>query len=162
LGLHEIAGPSVHFTGAYTAYGPIKPKSDKGIWYFTLRNGFDPGARFMAQPENRAALRTVPGRKHREAVAGPLTDADVGELFKEADGLGAWHHRLTAGEAITGPAPDTGRGQYWVVIGGTLEADGTALPRLSCVFVRPDEPAFTAKAGPDGLDVIAMQFPRHH
>ncbi len=62
LGLHEVRPVTVHFTGAHTAYGPIRASQDEGVWYFTLRNGFDPGARFMTMPENRVALRTVPGR----------------------------------------------------------------------------------------------------
>jgi hypothetical protein len=28
------------------------------------------------------------------------------------------------------------------------------------VFVYPEDPPFNAFAGPDGVDVIAMQFPR--
>src|SRR4051794_28988985 len=72
LGLHEFGPVTVHFTGAHTAYGPIRALDDEGVWYFTLRNGFDPGARFMSMAENRAALRMIPGRRHREAVAGPL------------------------------------------------------------------------------------------
>ena len=47
LGLHEVRPVTVHFTGAHTAYGPIRASQDAGVWYFTLRNGFDPGARFM-------------------------------------------------------------------------------------------------------------------
>ena len=31
---------------------------------------------------------------------------------------------------------------------------------MSCAFVYPDDPAFQAVAGPDGVEVIAMQFPR--
>jgi hypothetical protein len=77
LGLHDIAPVTVHFTGAYTAYGPIRASQQDGVWYFTLRNGFDPGARFMTRSENRAALRTIQGRVHREAVAGPLPAAGL-------------------------------------------------------------------------------------
>src|ERR1700744_2780276 len=72
LGLHDVAPVTVHFTAAHTAYGPIRASQDEGVWYFTLRNGFDPGARFMTMKENRAALRMVQGRVHRESVAGPL------------------------------------------------------------------------------------------
>jgi hypothetical protein len=72
LGRHEVRPVTVHFTGAHTAYGPIRASEDEGVAYFTLRNGFDPGARFMTIPENRVALRTIPGRRHRESVAGPL------------------------------------------------------------------------------------------
>ena len=72
MGLHEVRPLTVHFSGAHTAYGPIRASQDEGVWYFTLRNGFDPGARFMAMAENRVALRSIPDRRHREAVAGPL------------------------------------------------------------------------------------------
>jgi hypothetical protein len=60
MGLHEVRPLTVHFSGAHTAYGPIRASEDDGVWYFTLRNGFDPGARFMTMPENRVALRTIP------------------------------------------------------------------------------------------------------
>jgi hypothetical protein len=163
VGLHEAGPVTVHFTGAYTAYGPIKADPETGIWYFTLRNGFDPGARFMEKPENRALLRTVPGRKHRESVAGPLPapTAPLETLLgPEPDGMGAWRYRVAAGETFTGPNPAGGRGQYWVVTAGDMIRDDEALPVRSCVFVYPDDAPFTARAGSAGLEVVAMQFPR--
>ena len=39
VGLHDAAPVTVHFTGAYTAYGPIKADPDDGIWYWTLQIG---------------------------------------------------------------------------------------------------------------------------
>ena len=162
LGLHEVRPVTVHFTGAHTAYGPIRAGKDEGLSYFTLRNGFDPGARFMMMPENRIALRTVSGRRHRESVAGPLpTSSAVTEtlLGLDPDGMAAWRYNLAPGETATGPDPAQGRGQYWVVISGSLFRNGEVLPKLSCAFVYPDEAPFQAVAGPDGLEVIAMQFP---
>ena len=159
MGTHEIRPLTVHFSGAYTAYGPIRADADEGVTYFTLRNGFDPGARFMTIPENRIALRSVPGRKHREAVNGPLAEAEIA-IPSEPDGMGAWRYRLDRGEKIVGPDPASGRGQYWVVADGTMVCEGSALPRLSCSFVKPDEMPLEAVAGPDGLDVVVMQFPR--
>ncbi|MGE0226670.1 MAG: hypothetical protein AB7F35_04950 [Acetobacteraceae bacterium] len=163
MGTHEIGAVTVHFTAAHTAYGPIRASKDAGVWYFTLRNGFDPGARFMTAPENRAALRNIPGRRHREAVTGPLPPPSVPRetlLGPDADGMAAWRFHLAQGEAVTGPDPALGRGQYWVVTGGSMVSEGEALPVRSCVFVYPDEQPFTAIAGPDGLEVVAMQFPR--
>jgi hypothetical protein len=162
LGLHEIRPVTVHFTAAYTAYGPIQADPQDGVAYFTLRNGFDPGARFTKAAENRAALRAIPGRRHREAVAGPLP-APTGAtetLLTEADGMGAWRHAVAPGATLTGNDPSLGRGQYWLVTQGTLLHGGETLPPLSCVFVRPDEAAFTATAGAAGAEVLAMQFPR--
>ena len=159
MGTHEVGPVSVHYSGAHTAYGPIKASPDEGVWYFTLRNGFDPGARFMSMPENRVALRTITGRRHREAVAGPLSGETTVVLGPEADGMGAWHYRLAPGEAITGVDPAGGRGQYWIVVGGGMRHGDETLPPKSCVFVYPEDAPFTAIAGPDGLEVVAMQFP---
>jgi hypothetical protein len=168
LGVHDVAPLTVHFSGAFTAYGPICA-SDEGVAYFTLRNGFDPGARFMARPENRAALRAQPDRRHREAVAGPLqtgtpvlsastkTEALLGPA---SDGMAAWRYRVSPGETLTGPDPALGRGQYWLVVSGALCRDGEVLPPMSCCFVSPDEGSFSAMAGDGGLDVLVMQFPR--
>ena len=163
LGLHEIRPVTVHFTGAHTAYGPIKAGPQDGVWYFTLRNGFDPGARFMTIGDNRSALRTVPNRKHRESVAGPLeapTAPTQTLLGPDPDGMTAWRYTLQPGETVTGPDPAHGRGQYWVVTAGTLLHAEEALPKMSCAFVYPDEPAFQARAGSEATEVIAMQFPR--
>jgi hypothetical protein len=163
LGTHEVKPLTVHFTGAYTAYGPIRADAVEGVHYFTLRNGFDPGARFMTMPENRAALRSQAGRRHREAVAGPLPAA-AGScetvLGPEADGMGAWRFKVAPGHTVTGPDPAGGRGQYWLVVSGGMLLDGAAMPPRSCCFVYPDDAPFTALAGPEGLDVLAMQFPR--
>jgi len=163
LGTHAVAPVTVHFAGAYTAYGPIRA-SEAGVHYFTLRNGFDPGARFMQQAENRAALRAVAGRRHREAVAGPVDAAEptgvVPLLPTEPDGLAAWRYRLEAGQAFSGPPPGSGAGQYWLVVAGSLRREDGDYSALSCAFTHPTDAPFAGRAGPDGLDVIAMQFPR--
>jgi hypothetical protein len=164
MGLHEIRPVTVHFTGAHTAYGPIKASRDEGVWYFTLRNGFDPGARFMRIPENRVALRTIAGRKHRESVAGPLAAPTAPAetlLGPDPDGMTAGRYSLPSGEAVIGPDPSLGRGQYWVVTAGSLCHGGETLPALSCAFVFPDDSAFQSAAGPDGVELVVMQFPRH-
>jgi hypothetical protein len=130
------------------------------VQYFTLRNGFDPGARFMTVPENRAALRAVPARRHREAVVGPLAQEAGAIIGPQPDGMGAWRYQVAAGERLIGPDPAWGRGQYFVVVAGSMSQDGKSIPGLSCIFVYPDDPPFSGFAGDDGADVIAMQFPR--
>ena len=159
LGSHAVRPFCVHFAGAYTAYGPIRAGAG-GLTYFTLRNGFDPGARYMMREENRAALRAVRPRRHREAVAGPL---DIGSggvvLGPEPDGMAAWQYRVGPGEDVAGPSPANGLGQYWLVLDGTVWRDGMRLGPLSCAFVYPEDPPFAAIGGPDGAVVLAMQFP---
>jgi hypothetical protein len=148
LGTHDVAEGAVHFAGAWTAYGPLAAGGD-GLHYFTLRNGWDPGARYMEFPDNRATLRSLP-RRHREMV---------GEIASGADGLCAHRHDIAAGDGMTGPDPASGGGQFWLVLAGSMLCDGVALPPLSCVFVSPDEAPFTTVAGTDGLLVLALQYP---
>lgn len=160
LGTHPMRPVAVHFAGAHTAYGPVRAGAS-GLTYLTLRNGFDPGARYMLRAENRAALRCVANRRHREAVAAPLRDDETGIfLGPDPDGLAAWRYRLAPAALITGPAPAVGGGQYWLMLAGSLRYAGETLGRLSCVFVHPDDPAFSSAVGPDGADVLVMQFPR--
>ena len=149
LGHHDIAAPTVHFAGAWSPYGPLSAGPD-GLQYFTLRNGWDPGARYMEFPDNRATLRSVP-RQHREAT---------GTIMPAEHGLCARHHVLAPKECVTGPKPSTGAGQFWLVLSGNLLCEDRQLPARSCVFVEPNEPAFTAVAGSMGLSVLTMQYPR--
>jgi hypothetical protein len=161
LGTHAVRPVTVHFAGAFSAYGPIHAGA-AGLTYFTLRNGFDPGARYMMRGENREALRAVPGRRHREAVAGLLdSSGDTAVLLgPEPDGMAAWRYRVAPDERIRGPAPEGGRGQYWLVVDGSVARGGLALGPLSCAFVYPDEAPFEAIGGPAGATLLAMQFPR--
>jgi hypothetical protein len=149
LGTHDVTAGDVHFAGAWTAYGPLRAGGG-GLQYFTLRNGWDPGARYMEFPDNRATLRRLP-RRHREAV---------GEIAPDADGLCTRRYRLAAGEAVTGPDPGAGGGQFWLLVSGTMTRDGTHLPARSCAFVHPQDAPFNAVAGVDGLELLLLQFPR--
>jgi hypothetical protein len=172
LGIHDVATVSVHYTDAYSAYGPIVAAGE-GISWFTLRNAWDPGARYM--PAERAQLREARARfQHREATCGPLaplTEAELaaltevtgGAVIEETkDGLGTWRYTVKPGGVARGPDPATGGGQFWLVSSGTAHVPGGALlPVNSCVFVAPDDAALDMFAGPAGADLLCMQFPMH-
>jgi hypothetical protein len=175
LGTHDVGTVSVHYTDAYSAYGPIVAAGE-GISWFTLRNAWDAGARYM--PAERAQLRAARARfQHREATCGPLaplteaelaalTDVAAGAVIEETkDGLGTWRYTVKAGGVARGPDPATGGGQFWLVSAGTAHvAGGALLPPNSCVFVAPDDAALEMFAGPAGADLLCMQFPKraHH
>jgi hypothetical protein len=175
FGVHDVDGIVVHYTGPYTAYGPLVA-SDKGLDWFTLRNGWDPGARYM--PAERVGLREGRARHaHREATAevrevfterelARLTHSTDENILPEAeDGVAAWRYRLAPGATLIGPEPGVGGGQFWVILAGTMSAIGdTLLPAKSCVFVPPDDPSLIPTAGPEGAEVLCLQFaarPRH-
>ena len=171
LGLHDVASVAVHYTDAYSAYGPIVA-ADEGVSWFTLRNAWDPGARYM--PEARQQLRAARAKyQHREATCGPLpplsdveraglTQTSGGAVIAETpDGLGTWRYTVRANGSVTGPDPSTGGGQFWLVSSGSASVmGGSLLPPQSCIFVAPEDSAAVLAAGPTGADLICMQFPR--
>ena len=78
LGDHEFSDGAVHYTNAYSAYGPIVA-GKSGIWWFTLRNRWDPGARYM--PAEREVLNAARDRhQHWELTTEAMPAAILGEL----------------------------------------------------------------------------------
>ena len=171
MGIHDVASVAVHYTDAYSAYGPIVA-ADDGVAWFTLRNAWDPGARYM--PQHRQQLREARARyQHREATCGPLPPLSEAELAaltqvsatpviaETADGVGTWRYAVPANGKVTGPDPSQGGGQFWLVSSGSASvAGGELLPPMSVVFVAPDDAAATLLAGPGGADLLCMQFPK--
>ncbi len=166
IGAQTAAPLTVQYANGHTPYGPIVA-GDQGVTYFTLRQRWDPGAKYV--PANTALLKS--GNQRRRLKGG----IGVGEesarcrrtqtaretvLAPEGDGMASWIWRLGPGGEAVLPAPIDGGGQYLIVAAGTLAVDGRALGRLSTVFVSTEETAFTAQAGDDGLDLLVLQFPR--
>jgi hypothetical protein len=171
LGIHDIGTVAVHYTDPYSAYGPIIA-AEEGVSWFTLRNAWDPGARYM--PQYRQQLREARARfQHRESTCGPippLAEAELAHLSTVTgdavieptkDGLGTWRYTAPPGGLVTGPDPWTGGGQFWLVTAGSAAvAGGAQLPVQSCIFIAPDDEAPSLTAGPLGADLLCLQFPR--
>lgn len=162
IGKHDARPVSVHFAAGHTPYGPIVA-GESGVSYFSLRAGFDPGAKYM--PAQRSKLRPGPRRfRLSEPVAAEAPDrvtADSQSLIQaEPDGLEARIVRLKRDGRTSLPAPSSGAGQYLVVISGSLVQERERFEPLSCLFVTADEPPMTAIAGPDGLELLVLQFPK--
>jgi hypothetical protein len=171
LGLHDVASVAVHYTDAWSAYGPIVA-ADDGIAWFTLRNSWDSGARYM--PGAREQLRSARAQQfqHREKTAAPMPAVSSAELARigriaslpvieqGGDGMATWRYRLPADAAFIGPDPSEGGGQFWIVLAGSVSTGGSALlPINSCLFVAPDDAALATTAGSDGAEMLCLQFP---
>ena len=166
MGAAPAAPLTVQYANGHTPYGPIVA-GDEGVQYFTLRQRWDPGAKYL--PASKDLLRKGNQRTRLKSGIAVAEEAErvarvapeVETIMKEeADGLAAWMWRLgPSGESVL-PEPGKCGGQYLIVAGGTLMANGAPLDRLSTVYVTTEEAAFTAKAGPDGVDLLVLQFPR--
>ena len=168
LGKHPVRPVSVHYAGAHTPYGPIV-SGPEGLSYFTLRDGFDPGARFM--PGARAELARVRRRflladelavEPPEALRSRRGAAVETVIAPEADGLAAMLLRAGPEVQTTGPDPAAGGGQYHLVLAGTLRHERRDLPVNSCLFVARGDPPPGIAAGPEGLQLLILQFPHRH
>lgn len=166
LGKHALHPLAVHFAGAYTGYGPIRPGGE-GLTYLTARARADgTGAQFL--PGARARMRAGP-RRNRTVdgipVAGAAdlarrTETTLETHLAEDDGLTVWYLRVAPGSTATLPAAEDGDGQTLWLAAGTLAIAGAVHGERAVMFVSRDEPAPTVIAGAGGAELLIMQYPR--
>ncbi len=172
LGQHAVGPVSLHYTNRYTGYGPIVA-GPQSMSYYVLRPEFAvSGSHYLHVPEERAKmprggkryfmadhlpLRTVAVLR---ALARPDIQRVMGVDTGDADG-GLFADMLSLGPRMrhTGVDPKTGGGQVFLVLQGALEHHGISLAAPSSVALTRDEAALTFSAGPDGLQVLMLQYP---
>lgn len=165
MGKQTATPIGVHYAGAHTPYGPITAGKD-GIRYFTLRQRWDPGAKYM--PAMRDKLKRGQQRHGLAADLPDLSDVELAALktvridtaiAPETDAMQALVYSVPPGQSTPALDPAESGGQYWLVLGGQLERDGKQYDRLSIWFVTPDEPQMTISGGTTGVQMLLMQFP---
>ena len=166
LGKHPAAPGVVHFSRAYTPYGPIT-YSDKGLGFITLRAHRDPGAQYM--PESRDALEKVAERTPWQITVVPdfeFAPGDRGVAMKaldgltgHADGLAGWSVKMAPGVKAYAPDPSKGDGQYIVVMKGGVLHEGKRRNDLTIIWVGKNEGPFELVAGPEGMEGLILNFP---
>lgn len=165
MGKHAVGPGAVHFSRAYTPYGPIS-YSDKGLGFITLRAHRDPGAQYL--PESREVLDNVANRTPWQITAFPDFDLATGERgvamkaldgLKGTDGLAGFSVKMNAGAKAYAPDPSKGDGQYILVMKGGILHEGTIKKDLTVIWVGKNEGPFELIAGPDGLEGIILNFP---
>lgn len=162
MGKQAAPPVSFQYADAYTPYGPIKGE-EQGFAFFTLRpiasGGFFPMPGSRQEMPGRAG-RNVAGHFDRsgpQPAAGECVETPL--MGEQADGVDARGFRLGAGAAMTGPSSDAG-GQYYLICAGEVEQDSKTLPQWSLIHVAPGEAAPLLTAGPEGADVLVLQFAR--
>lgn len=167
LGAKPTTPLAVQYANGHTPYGPIVAGAE-GLSYFTLRQRWDPGAKYVpgalekmrkggqrTRMASGVALATDEERKARTCT----TTETVFEA--EADGLAAYVLRVGPDQRVRGmPDPREGGGQYLLVAGGSAVHDGKELPKWSTIFVSRDEPPPPITTAATGLDLLVLQFPQ--
>lgn len=169
IGRHQVAPLIVHYSSPESGYGPITA-GPEGLSYYTLRANPDPQTRYL--PESKPLMQKGLVRQHGMTPpidpSGPATSSVSGAtregepfvslLQGHRDSAAVWRLDLRAGEVFEASRLP-GRGpRYYLVAAGGLATGGGLLESGSVVFTH-DEPGFSLAAGPDGLTVLAMQFP---
>jgi rubredoxin len=163
LGKHKLSIHAVHFSRAYTPYGPINFGAE-GLGFLTLRARKDPGAQYL--PDSRAKLVGVAQRKPWQVTEAPefSRTADVSlKPFKEIKddrGLGAYALSLAPNAKTVTPDPSQTAGQHIIVTKGSLTYNGREYKAVTVAFVKPHEGAWPIVAGPDGLEALILNYPR--
>lgn len=165
LGRKPVGPVTVHYADAYTGYGPIEAH-DEGIFYFSLRPGFDRGARYL--PETRdEQLPVRGGRRHRLAPSvRPTSAGELGYVTgtasrvlieREDDGLGASEVMVAAGSGWE--LSPSAHGQFILVLSGQLVVDEASFDRWSCLYAPPGERWTGVRAGNLGCQALLLEYP---
>ena len=159
IGKKVVRPVTFQYADAFTPYGPIV--ANEHLSFFTLRNIASGG--FWEMPGNK---QNMPGRAGRNIEG--VFDLDVGVpsagqvtretlMPRQTDGVAAVGIRLGA-SARTEGLPAVGKGQFYLVCGGSIAVDGKVLTERSVVRVEPEDAALQLLAGDDGALMLALQF----
>ena len=169
IGRHNLAPYCVHFTRAYTPYGPLV-NDGSGLTFFVMRPHWDEGARHV--PEEQDRLKQMPDRQPWQisrSVTFPAlqTGTAASDMVlqavpdvKDEHGLAAYALSMKPSAKAYAPDPSHGDGQYLVVVKGGLLHQNMEHKAWALVFVEPKERPFQLQAGSEGLEAIVLNFPR--
>ena len=163
----RVGTVAVHYTDAWSAYGPIVA-ADEGIAWFTLRNTWD-RARAICQPRASSCVRRAcgisstasrPRRRCRWPRPGnwpsPIGLSCVTVLEQTPDGMATWRTACRRAHASAGPIRAREADSSGSCCRVSLRRAGRHfLPPNSCVFVAPEDGALTMIAGGGGAETSA-------
>ena len=159
FGRHNVAPYCIHFSRAYTRYGPLH--SD-GWAFMVMRTRYDSGSQRDAEK-----LKRIPNRRPWQVttkisfpVQGPGVSMQEVPEIKDDEGLFASTLTMAPNTRTTAPDPSSGDGQHVLVVKGSIVHDNQEREAPVIVFTKPDEPAFEIKAGAQGLEAIVMNLPK--
>ena len=165
IGKHPLSLNAVHFSRAHTPYGPLTG-AEEGVGFLTLRAHWDPGAQYLDNPDSKAKLVNLEGRKPWQ-ITEPCDFSGNAEVnmnafkdIKDERGLAAYSIKLSPGATMMSPDISQTNGQYLIVTKGSLSYEGKHYGAVSIGFCKPDEKPFPIIAGPEGVEALVLHFPR--
>jgi rubredoxin len=168
IGRHELSPYCVHFTRAYTPYGPLLSDPADALKFIVMRARHDAGSQRL--PKERAQLERVTDRRPWQvsrqvsfasgATGNDVTLDAVPEIMDD-QGLAAYALSMKPLTWTTTPDPARGDGQYLVVLKGSVILNQTQTKgALALIFVSPADGPLNFQAGPEGVEALILNFPR--
>jgi hypothetical protein len=170
IGRHQLSPYIVHFTRAYTPYGPLLSNASNGLTFFALRAHRDRGPQSL--PKEMDQLKQVVNRRPWQKstrVTFPTLPSnamkgqfmlDVIPEIRDEYGLAAYTLSAMSGSMFSTPDPTQGDGQYLVAVKGSLVVQDKEYRAKALVFIRPEDGSFQVRAGSEGLEALILNFPR--
>ena len=165
FGRHPVKPYYVHFSRAYTPYGPLQSNPDTGWGFIVLRARFDSGAQRFPWAYDK--LKKIPDRQPWQITTkvdfpARTSAVNVQDVPEIKDERGLFTQTLTMGPGTRTMTPDRlgGDGQYVVVVKGSVIHDGKERIAPTVMFINRNEPPMEIHAGSQGLEAIIMNFPK--
>jgi hypothetical protein len=163
IGKHALHPLTVHYTDAYTPYGPIVTDAE-GLAFFTIRPRVDNGGtHYMPQSRSRMPRRAGRSLTVHATVGGPPRRS--GEVTIETliptNEDGVQSKLLSFGPGASSQPDGDGplQDRFLVVVGGSLMRSDRAFGLYTCIYGAAGEASPELTAGPDGAQVLLVQFP---
>ena len=169
MGRHDLSGYCVHFSRAYTPYGPFISDAETGMTCFNLHASTDPDWGSRHFPQEKETLKKITDRQPWQITAHatfpalqPGADMVLQDIpgLKDEQGLAGYTLSMKPNAQGIAPDPSNGEGQYLAVVKGSVLHDNRELKAPALVFVYPKDGPYRVHAGPAGMQAMVLNYPR--
>jgi rubredoxin len=166
MGRHDMGTHCIHFSRAYTPYGPFVSDKEVGLVCFNLHGLIDQNYRALHLPQEAERLKQVPNRQpwqittHATFPDNSMQDAVLDGIpgLRDENGLAGYTLSMKPNAKRHGPGSSDGEGQYLVLVEGSILHEGKELKAPALVFIFPQE-TYEVRSGASGAKVLVLNFP---
>jgi hypothetical protein len=161
----EITPVMVHYTDAYSTYGPFRAAADRPLRYATIRaessnfGGVMPGARAELIRRGRRSVSVPVEQATLADVPAPGGSSVVDVIEQHADGLAARLVLLGPGSERHLATQDRTAGRAWLIVAGDVVIDQASCAAGAIGWSSNDDPEVVVTAGSRGAVLLLLDFP---
>jgi|SRR5271168_1405758 len=165
IGPRTISPVTVHYAGAYTAYGPLAA-GPQGLKYFTVRTVFESGAVRVNKSEGK--WPTGPRRQATSKPLSPRAACELASLVKSCESILLPRTEDGLFAAVTELPPDTelapivvgaGDGAFVFILAGSILNASDRINAYESLYFTSDE-APTLTAADSGAQLLTLICPK--